>query len=116
MKLVIKDAVMMCWLSRNNLSLLTRFPLQTVSVQSIFNTLDSYYISAKMPVTEKCIIPVTGGVEDWKDQLKFVLQTLKKQDGFLRTRWGPCNEDMQRLALIVGTSIYPFDILHRLAH
>lgn len=74
------------------------------------------YISAKMPVTEKYIIPVTGGVEDWKNQLKFVLQTLKKQDGYLRTRWGPCNEDMQRLALIVGTLTYPLELLRFLAH
>lgn len=55
-------------------------------------------------VTERWIIPVVGGVEDWKNQLKVVLQTLKKQDGYLRTRWGPCSENMQRLELLIGTS------------
>ncbi|XP_044721732.1 uncharacterized protein HRG_04647 [Hirsutella rhossiliensis] len=55
-----------------------------------------------MPVTEFNIIPVKGGVEDWKEQLKLLLQTLKKQDGYLRTRWGPCNENMQRLVLSIG--------------
>ncbi|KAJ2898788.1 hypothetical protein MKZ38_003658 [Zalerion maritima] len=58
-------------------------------------------------VTERCTIPVKGGVEDWKNQLKQFLQMLRKQDGYLRTRWGPCSEDMQRLELLIGKSLVP---------
>ncbi|KAH7367670.1 hypothetical protein B0T11DRAFT_56928 [Plectosphaerella cucumerina] len=53
-------------------------------------------------VTERLFIPVTGGVEDWKLQLKFFLQVLKNQQGYLRTRWGPWSEDLQRLELSIG--------------
>jgi hypothetical protein len=42
--------------------------------------------SADMPVTERVILPVKGGVDDWKEALKFMLQTLKTQDGYVRTR------------------------------
>lgn len=54
-------------------------------------------------VTERVTIPVKGGVEDWKEQLKFLLQTLAKQPGCLRTRWGPWSENQQKLELITGT-------------
>ncbi|KAI3546319.1 hypothetical protein CABS01_15332 [Colletotrichum abscissum] len=53
-------------------------------------------------VTERVTIPVLGGVENWKEQLKFMLQTLSKQPGYLRTRWGPWTEDQQKLELITG--------------
>ncbi|GKT65053.1 dimeric alpha-beta barrel containing protein [Colletotrichum tofieldiae] len=53
-------------------------------------------------VTERVTIPVLGGVENWKEQLKFMLQTLGKQPGYLRTRWGPWSEDQQKLELITG--------------
>ncbi|KAM0329306.1 hypothetical protein ACHAQA_004611 [Verticillium albo-atrum] len=53
-------------------------------------------------VTERVIIPVKGDVENWKLQLKFMLQTLKNQEGYLRTRWGPWSEDLQKLDLIIG--------------
>ncbi|WYZ43884.1 hypothetical protein EsH8_VII_000320 [Colletotrichum jinshuiense] len=53
-------------------------------------------------VTERVTIPVKGGVEDWKEQLKFLLQTLAKQPGCLRTRWGPWSENQQKLELITG--------------
>ncbi|PHH92634.1 hypothetical protein CDD83_6404 [Cordyceps sp. RAO-2017] len=55
-----------------------------------------------MPVSEVCVIPVSGDVENWKNQLKLLLQPLKNQSGYLRTRWGPCSEDMQRLVLMIG--------------
>lgn len=60
---------------------------------------------AQLPnaVTERVTIPVLGGVENWKEQLKFMLQTLSKQPGYLRTRWGPWTEDQQKLELITGT-------------
>ncbi|PQE27924.1 dimeric alpha-beta barrel containing protein [Rutstroemia sp. NJR-2017a BBW] len=58
--------------------------------------------SADMPVTERVIFPVKGGVDDWKEALKFMLQTLKTQDGYVRTRWGPHSEDQQKLELLIG--------------
>jgi hypothetical protein len=53
-------------------------------------------------VTERVIFPVKGGVEDWKHGLKLILQTLKQQPGYIRTRWGPWSEDMQYLDLLIG--------------
>ncbi|KAK2017159.1 hypothetical protein LZ32DRAFT_666278 [Colletotrichum eremochloae] len=53
-------------------------------------------------VTERVTIPVLGSVENWKDQLKSMLQALNKQPGCLRTRWGPWTEDQQKLELIIG--------------
>ncbi|THV47662.1 hypothetical protein BGAL_0296g00020 [Botrytis galanthina] len=55
-----------------------------------------------MAITERVILSVNGGVEEWKDGLKFMLQTLKTQDGYLRTRWGPHSEDQQKLELLIG--------------
>jgi hypothetical protein len=55
--------------------------------------------------TERVIVPVKGGVEDWKEQLKVLLQTLKEQKGYLRTRWGPHSEDLQKLELLIGESV-----------
>ncbi|TGO20155.1 hypothetical protein BTUL_0001g01670 [Botrytis tulipae] len=55
-----------------------------------------------MAITERVILSVSGGVEEWKDGLKFMLQTLKTQDGYLRTRWGPHSEDQQKLELLIG--------------
>ncbi|ORY60827.1 uncharacterized protein BCR38DRAFT_348649 [Pseudomassariella vexata] len=56
-----------------------------------------------MSCTERVIIPVNGGVEDWKEQLKALLITIKQQPGYIRTRWGPWSEDKQKLDLtIVG--------------
>jgi hypothetical protein len=53
-------------------------------------------------ITERVIIPVKGGVEDWKEPYKQLLLTLKEQPGFIRTRWGPRLEDPQTLDLMVG--------------
>ncbi|TGO86457.1 hypothetical protein BPOR_0302g00100 [Botrytis porri] len=55
-----------------------------------------------MAITERVILSVSGGVEEWKDGLKFMLQTLKTQEGYLRTRWGPHSEDQQKLELLIG--------------
>ncbi|TDZ34472.1 hypothetical protein C8035_v010581 [Colletotrichum spinosum] len=55
-------------------------------------------------VTERVIIPVKGGVNDWKEQLKFMLQSLQRQPGHLRTRWGPWLDDAQRLELLTAWS------------
>ncbi|KAF7883241.1 uncharacterized protein EAF02_005161 [Botrytis sinoallii] len=55
-----------------------------------------------MTITERVILSVSGGVEEWKEGLKFMLQTLKTQDGYLRTRWGPHSEDQQKLELLIG--------------
>jgi hypothetical protein len=55
-----------------------------------------------MAVTERLILSVTGGVDNWKEPLKFMLQTLKKQDGYIRTRWGPFSEDESKLELLIG--------------
>ncbi|KAK2060406.1 hypothetical protein LY76DRAFT_644710 [Colletotrichum caudatum] len=53
-------------------------------------------------VTERVTISVLGGVENWKHQLKYMLQALNKQPGCLRTRWGPWIEDQQKLELITS--------------
>ncbi|ESZ92866.1 hypothetical protein SBOR_6729 [Sclerotinia borealis F-4128] len=55
-----------------------------------------------MAITERVILSVKGGVDEWKDALKSMLQTLKVQDGYLRTRWGPHSEDQQKLELLIG--------------
>jgi hypothetical protein len=63
-----------------------------------------------MPVTERLILPVQSGA-DWKEPLKFLLQTLKKQDGNIRTRWGPHSENVDNLELLIGESaISPFHL------
>lgn len=56
-------------------------------------------------ITERVIIPVKGGVEDWKESYKQLLLTLKEQPGYIRTRWGPRSEDPQTLDLMIGKSI-----------
>ncbi|KAF6827585.1 hypothetical protein CMUS01_08953 [Colletotrichum musicola] len=53
-------------------------------------------------VTERVIIPVRGSIDTWREPLKFLLQTLQKQPGYLRTRWGPWREDPQKLELLTG--------------
>ncbi|KAI3393225.1 hypothetical protein diail_4552 [Diaporthe ilicicola] len=53
-------------------------------------------------ITERVIIPVKGGVEDWKEPYKQLLLTLKDQPGYIRTRWGPRSEDPQTLDLMIG--------------
>ncbi|KAL1854391.1 hypothetical protein Daus18300_011490 [Diaporthe australafricana] len=53
-------------------------------------------------ITERVIIPVKGGVEDWKEPFKQLLLTLKEQPGYIRTRWGPRSEDPQTLDLMIG--------------
>ncbi|RAL61522.1 hypothetical protein DID88_009561 [Monilinia fructigena] len=42
-----------------------------------------------MSITERVILSVKGGVDEWKDALKVMLQTLKARDGYLRTRYFP---------------------------
>ena len=62
-----------------------------------------------MPVTERLILPVQNGA-DWKEPLKFLLQTLKKQEGNIRTRWGPHSENVDNLELLIGESISPLPL------
>lgn len=57
-----------------------------------------------MTVTERLILPTTGGVEAWREPVKFLLQTLKVQDGNIRTRWGPHSENEDNLEFLVGKS------------
>jgi hypothetical protein len=65
-----------------------------------------------MAVTERLILPVSGGVDNWKEPLKFMLQTLKKQDGYIRTRWGPWSENENNLELLIGSSpLFPSSLL-----
>lgn len=53
-------------------------------------------------ITERVIIPVKGGVDDWKEPYKQFLLTLKEQPGFIRTRWGPRSENMGVIDLMTG--------------
>lgn len=57
-------------------------------------------------ITERVIIPVKGGVEDWKEPYKQLLLTLKDQPGYIRTRWGPRSEDPQTLDLMIGKCMH----------
>lgn len=40
-----------------------------------------------MAITERVILTVNGNVDEWKEPLQFMLETLKAQDGHLRTRY-----------------------------
>ncbi|KAJ4393847.1 hypothetical protein N0V93_003062 [Gnomoniopsis smithogilvyi] len=53
-------------------------------------------------ITERIILPVKGGVDDWKEPYKQFLLTLKEQPGFIRSRWGPRSENMGVLDLLTG--------------
>lgn len=53
-------------------------------------------------ITDRLIIPVKGSVEDWKEDYKQFLLTLKEQQGFIRSRWSPRSEDMGVLDLMIG--------------
>lgn len=53
-------------------------------------------------ITDRLIIPVKGNVDDWKEDFKQFLLTLKGQPGFIRFRWGPRSEDMGVLDLLTG--------------
>ncbi|TVY84176.1 hypothetical protein LSUE1_G000952 [Lachnellula suecica] len=55
-----------------------------------------------MPITERLTLSVKLGVDEWKEQVKFLLQTLKKQEGNIRTRWGPHAEDESKLEFLIG--------------
>jgi hypothetical protein len=55
-----------------------------------------------MAITERLLLQVKGDTETWKEQLKVLLQTLKTQDGYIRTRWGPHSENQQMLELLIG--------------
>lgn len=55
-----------------------------------------------MTVTERLIFPTKGGVDAWKEPIKFLLQTLKVQEGNLRTRWGPHSENENNLEFLIG--------------
>lgn len=57
-------------------------------------------------ITERVIIPVKGGVDDWKEAYKQFLLTLKEQPGFIRSRWGPRSENMAVLDLLVGMNSF----------
>lgn len=59
-------------------------------------------------IAERVILNVKGGVEDWKEQLKVLLLTLKKQPGFVRARWGPFNEDPSKLDLVLGELAFAY--------
>jgi quinol monooxygenase YgiN len=66
-----------------------------------------------MPVTERLIIPVKGGVDDWKEQVKVLLQTVKKQEGNIRTRWGPHSENQNMLEFLIGTFVRTVNLLYQ---
>jgi len=55
-----------------------------------------------MTVTERLILPTQGGVEAWREPVKVLLQTLKKQEGNIRTRWGPHSENENNLEFLIG--------------
>lgn len=55
-------------------------------------------------ITDRVVVPVKGSVDDWKEQYKQFLLTLKDQPGYIRTRWGPRSEDMNTIDLMIGTS------------
>ena len=78
----------------------------SLSINSIvrYNQIYQIYTQKliKMAVTERLILPVKGDTESWKEQLKVMLQTLKTQDGYIRTRWGPHSENQQVLELLIG--------------
>ncbi|KAK1959643.1 hypothetical protein LY78DRAFT_725380 [Colletotrichum sublineola] len=59
-------------------------------------------ISPNTAVTERMIIPVRGTKEDWKEPLKAYLLALKRQDGYLRSRWGPWSENEETIDLLSG--------------
>ncbi|ORY55864.1 uncharacterized protein BCR38DRAFT_414723 [Pseudomassariella vexata] len=52
-------------------------------------------------ITERISISIQGTVEELKIPLKPFLQVLKEQPGYIRTRWGPQFEDMQKLELLL---------------
>lgn len=56
-----------------------------------------------MAITERLILPVQGGQEQWKVGLKSMLETLKGQKGCIRTRWGPQSENENNLELLIGS-------------
>lgn len=53
-------------------------------------------------ITDRLIVPVKGGVDDWKEDFKQFLLCFKGQPGFLRFRWGPRSEDLNTLDLLTG--------------
>lgn len=53
-------------------------------------------------ITDRLVIPLTGGVDGWKEQVKQLLLTLKAQPGYIRTRWGPRSENMDTIDLLIG--------------
>lgn len=56
-----------------------------------------------MAITERLILPVQGGKEKWSEGLKSMLQTLKTQEGNIRTRWGPQYENENNIELLIGS-------------
>jgi hypothetical protein len=84
-----------------------RFSLLNILASLLFLIVryNTHQIS-KMPVTQRLILPVQTGA-DWKESLKFLLQTFKKQEGNIRTRWGPHSENVDNLELLIGKSITP---------
>lgn len=54
-------------------------------------------------ITDRLVLPVKGGVEDWKEPYKQFLLSLKEQPGYIRTRWGPRSEDMNTIDLLIGS-------------
>lgn len=43
-------------------------------------------------------------VEDWKEEYKQFLLSVKDSHGYFRYRWGPWSEDMSKLEIIASTS------------
>ena len=57
----------------------------------------------KMPVTQRLTLPDQTGA-DWKEPLKFLLQTPKKQDGNIRITWDFHSGNVDNLELLIGKS------------
>lgn len=64
-----------------------------------------------MPITERLILHVKGAVEDWSPAVKILLQTLKTQEGYVRTRWGPQMENMNNLEFLIGKNLKSFPLI-----
>lgn len=56
-------------------------------------------------MTDRVIVSVKGGVDDWKEHFKQFLLILKEQPGYIRTQWGPCSEDMNTIDLMIGMPV-----------
>lgn len=58
----------------------------------------------KIPGPTRVVIDVKSDkVEEWKEQYKHFLLSVKDSNGYFRYRWGPWSEDMSKLEIIAST-------------